>query len=323
MSSSLGMPPSSEELEWEALQADMQFYCSYCMLTEVSPKTVVVGMAEYSDAVTDIQRQLGEQERKISVTMSRDCLEYSILLLCNINPYIFADDFTRILVGPIMSDTPFGARLTVVEETIEENSDYIVCKSVLGDMRLTVRTYKHTAESLGMSLVSMRKYCDQIGTNEDGCSVGTICYKAAQNTRCMALLNERLLGMNIEPTLQYSLPDGVTVEKVNPDVIVRHMIDLIEKEFGPLNNEYVLNLRARISQIHTPLGVPLLDPYTRHGSTPIEYQRIWSFIHCCRDTLPRCQFDALCRYIVEVFFLLAERNIEVYCDKKIESTSTH
>ena len=116
-------------------------------------------------------------------------------------------------------------------------------------------------------------------------------------------------------TIEYTIPKGETICSVTEDHIEKCVLESASKSTRELDvtEAQIINLRHNIQLIHTPNQMPTLDPYTRHGDVPIEYRRMLSFVWCCRDVLPRCQFSYLCTQILEIYFLLAERHIEQFC----------
>lgn len=53
--------------------------------------------------------------------------------------------------------------------------------------------------------------------------------------------------------------------------------------------------------------IPPMCPYTHHGKKiPIEYRRVWWFLHCCYHLLPKCLLWYVSRTVLDVYFLEAE-----------------
>lgn len=285
---------------WQAVQQEMKFYCSYSMLTNTPPRTLVVPKP---GRLCPVRKMIGEGGDDVNIsTFDKGYHSFSLVLLKNINPYQYILPYTS-MTNALIRDHDG----THFPPTISEDFSYIIVsyRSPIGNIKLEFRLYKHTRDNLLLTLASMPDYIDQVVETEEGDLMGTICYFAAKK---YALY--RRPPQN--PCLVYNFTKtSDTVCSISPDDIA----DSIMARLKNKTSEQRQLIYRRIEEMHTPLHIPRLDPYTRHGTLPIEYERIWSFIHCCRDELPKCEFTALCREIGDLYFLMSERNIEKHFGK--------
>jgi hypothetical protein len=298
-----------EESEWLTAEKNMKFYCSYCMLTGTNPKVVTIGNAQNGNNVGAIFAE-SDLKHKMSITTDDTGTNYTVILYVQVNPYDPVDAIVSALLTAMSSTA-----LSCISIKILESVNYITIKIGVNDqVYTTISTYKHTGNTLESALATIKDFKQQKAVNTKGEKVATICYLAEYSkppTKSIIPSLFKASSFN-DMSLEYTLPEGAKVCNVSLDHIEKCMFESIAKIKSDVTEEQLSNFRQNIQHIHTALGVPALDPYTRHGSIPIEYKRMWSFVWCCSDELPKCQFAHLCKQIFEIYFLLAERHIEEY-----------
>jgi hypothetical protein len=294
MGSALEVDHTPDGIEQSLIRRDVAFYCSYCMLTGTSPKLVRQPAHPLADDVEplleELRNRLGNRVL-FGVTSGTNTL--TIPTFVDTCPYQMASMIWR-----------SASLAEPVNLGIEETADYITMTWNTGMM---VSLYKHVCKSLEQSLVSMTDYRFTVIDGSSGTGVATICSRIPYDS-----INSLRSVFSRPISISYKLSPGQCLLTIEPEEIARQTL----KSFDSSSDTVKDNLLYNIKRIHTPQGVPKLDPYTRHGATPVEYLRIWSFIHCCRGILLSCQFSSLCVNIMEIHFLLAETRIVEYGDRK-------
>ena len=116
------------KIEWNSVEEDMRFYCSYCMLTGTNPKMVVSERTSLSS--DDMSSMFLENDLcdKMSVIGVPHCANYDIVMYANINPYKLVDTFADAIQSA-------GSRVDVDIEsiTILETVNYITIKIGIGE----------------------------------------------------------------------------------------------------------------------------------------------------------------------------------------------
>lgn len=295
MGNALRLEETAENRRWNSVRQDMNFYRSYCMLTGKPSKTVHSEIPEGIKKMTSpVHEKLVALKSKILMVGFEKPTSTSVIFLVEGGrPYVETSSI-------IETFEIAGLDLSLLEVT--ETNDYITL--CLKDV-LRVRVYKHAYNCMEDTFSSMRRY-DSINCVETDHFVTSICALAEENKPTLSLIT------GIDTSIAYKLRSGQTLLTVGHEEIQRQQLERMEMSVDDLSEQQLSNIKDNIRHIHTPQGVPPLDPYTRHGAVPIEYRRMWSFVHCCRDMLPACQFASLCKEIMNTYFFLAEKAIEGY-----------
>lgn len=258
------------------------FYCSYCLLTGVSPSTTTRdwnnGIGHVYDGTTSLEKAmaplLADRDKHVVevIVQGRDPLKVAdeiVSLFRQSNCYHLDVRFY-----------PGYISLTVNNGTIGVFQ------------RVKVNFYPMATPEL--TLIARPDYGSQIMRCENT-EVSTLCAKGCKESR------------------------GWMVYFLEPDAIISEMTveDLVEFRLGSnspfrrRSDAEMDNMRKEAERAFIPKGSYHINPYTHHGSEiPMEYRRIWSFLHCCRnnsDTIvPECLLGYLCRRILDIYFWQAE-----------------
>lgn len=296
---------SLDETEWTSVEQDMRFYCSYCMLTNTDPKVVTLSEDTGSNPMSSVVHSLKEQGVNVSIQEDRSHNAFSFIMYrSRINVYTLSQSIIDVLRSS-KSAYKKSANIT-------ECKDYIVYQAQTsnGSFIINLRLYKHSRNTLPLTLSTIEDFREHVGVDEEDKIIATICYMA-QRYKISNSFKSILGILSKKREIMYCLPENKTLSTVSYRDIEDSILEKVNKTRESLTDQELFNLQGNIQLLHTPENVPVLDPYTRHGKI-INYERLWSFIHCCKDFLPVCQLGHLCRKILKIHFRLAEKRIEEY-----------